>query len=172
MAKPGGTANPRPSAPRTTWQPKMVEGHSVHRDRFLLHAEEMLGRRDRLQASEKIWGAAAHTVKQVARRRRWPCTSHEDLRDIARYLSDKGSYLVGGTDSLFIGFKAAESYHENFYRDTLSVPEIRRGLRNAEQLVALLTQLDETLPLSLAPPRGRDYKGYEKRHQRALARAL
>ena len=171
MAKLGGKASLRPPTPRTTRQPKMVEGHSVHRDRFLRHADEMLDKRDRLQASEKIWGAAAHAVKQVARRRRWPCTSHEDLRDIARYLSDKGSYLTGGMDSLFIGFKAAESYHENFYRDTLSVPDIRRGLRNAEQLVSLLTQLDETLPLSLAPPSGRDYQGYEKRHQRALARA-
>ena len=171
MAKLEGKAGLRPSAPRTTRQPKMVEGHGVHRDRFLRHAEEMLDKRDRLQASEKIWGAAAHAVKQVARRRRWPCSSHEDLRDIARYLSDKGSYLSGEADSLFIGFKAAESYHENFYRDTLSVPDIRRGLRNAERLVSLLTTLDETLPLSLAPPRGRDYKGYEKRHQRALARA-
>lgn len=171
MAKLKGKAGLRPSAPRTTRQPKMVEGHGVHRDRFLRHAEEMLDKRDRLQASEKIWGAAAHAVKQVARRRRWPCSSHEDLRDIARYLSDKGSYLSGETDSLFIGFKAAESYHENFYRDTLSVPDIRRGLRNAERLVSLLTTLDETLPLSLAPPRGRDYKGYEKRHQRTLARA-
>ncbi len=146
----------------------MVEGHSVHRDRFLLHAEEMLGRRDRLQASEKIWGAAAHAVKQVARRRRWPCTSHEDLRDIARYLSDKGSYLSNEINALFA---AAESYHENFYADTRSVPGIRAGLQDVKRLVALLTQLDETLPLSLAPPRGRDYKGYEKRHQRALARA-
>ena len=170
MAKPGGKVSPRPSAPRTRAQPKMVEGHSVHRDRFLRHAEEMLDRRDRLQASEKIWGAAAHAVKQVARRRRWPCSSHEDLRDIARYLSDKGSYLSwpGEINALF---GQAEGYHANFYADTRSVPDIRAGLQNAERLVSLLTQLDETLPLSLAPPRGGDYRDYEKRHQRALARA-
>ena len=168
MAKLGEKVSSRPSAPRERAQPKMVEGHSVHRDRFLLHAEEMLGRRDRLQASEKIWGAAAHAVKQVARRRRWPCSSHEDLRDIARYLSDKGAYLSGEINALFT---AAESYHANFYADTRSVPGIRAGLQDAKRLVSLLTQLDKTLPLSLAPPRGRDYKGYEKRHQRALARA-
>ena len=170
MAKLEGKAGPRPSAPRTTRQPKMVEGHSVHRDRFLRHAEEMLDKRDRLQASEKIWGAAAHAVKQVARRRRWPCSSHEDLRDIARYLSDKGSYM-SWPGEIHALFTSAESYHVNFYADARSVADIRAGLRNAERLVSLLTQLDETLPLSLAPPRGRDYKGYEKRHQRALARA-
>ena len=167
MAKLGGKASLRPPTPRTTRQPKMVEGHSVHRDRFLRHADEMLDKRDRLQASEKIWGAAAHAVKQVARRRRWPCTSHEDLRDIARYLSDKGSYLSGDINALFT---AAESYHANFYADTRSVPGIRAGLQDAKRLVSLLTTLDETLPLSLAPPSGRDYQGYEKRHQRALAR--
>ena len=169
MAKPGGTASPRPSAPRTTRQPKMVEGHSVHGGRLLRQAYELLSKRDRLQASEKIWDAAAYAVKRVARRRRWPCTSLEDLRDVARYLSDEGSYASGEADWLFTLFTAAESHRENFY-GTRSAPDIRAGLRGAEQLASLLTQLDETLPLSLAPPRGQDYRDYEQRHRRALAR--
>ena len=169
MAKLGGKASLRPSTPRTARQPKMVEGHSVHRDRFLRHADEMLDKRDRLQASEKIWDAAAHAVKRVARRRRWPCTSHEDLRDIARYLSAEGSYASGGADWLFTLFTAAESHHENYY-GTRSAPDLRAGLRGAERLASILTTLDEALPLSLAPPRGRDYREYERRHRRALAR--
>ena len=167
MAKPGGTASSRPSAPRA--QPEVTEGRRVHGGRLLRQAYELLNKRDRLQASEKIWDAAAHAVKRVARRRRWPCSSHEDLRDVARYLSDEGSYASGEADWLFTLFTAAESHRENFY-GTRSAPDIRAGLRHAERLASILTQLDETLPLSLAPPRGRDYKGYEKRHRRALAR--
>ena len=170
MAKLGVKVSPRPSAPRERAQPKRVEERRVHGDRLLRQAYGLLNKRDRLQASEKIWDAAAHAVKRVARRRRWPCSSHEDLRDIARYLSDEGSYASGEADWLFTLFTAAESHRENFY-GTRSAPDIRAGLRGAEQLASILTQLDETLPLSLAPPRGGDYRDYEKRHQRALARA-
>lgn len=145
----------------------MVEPHSVHRERMLRHADVMLDKGDRLQASEKIWGAVAHAVKQVARRRQWPNSSHEDLQDIARYLGWKGSYLTATDGEINMRFTAAESWHSNFYSDTRSVPNIRAGLRNAERLVSLLTKLDETLPLNLAAPHGRDYQGYEKRHRQA-----
>ena len=161
----GGETRQREPAQRKR-QPKMIEGHDTHRDRLLRHAAEMLDKRDRLQASEKIWGAVAHAVKQVARRRKWPCYSHEDLRDVARYLSDKGAYL-SQPDEIYALFTAAELYHTNFYADTRPVADIRVGLRNATRLVSLLTKLDEDLPLSLAPPRGRDYDGYAKRHRKA-----
>ena len=155
----GGETRQREPAQRKR-QPKMIEGHDTHRDRLLRHAAEMLDKRDRLQASEKIWGAVAHAVKQVARRRKWPCYSHEDLRDVARYLSDKEQ-----RPDLFTLFGAVEGYHRNFYADTFELPDLRAGLRDAAALVGLLTRIDETLPLTLAPPHGRDYQAYEKRHR-------
>ena len=50
----------------TTTEP--IESHAVHSQRMLDHAVEMIAQGDRLQASEKIWGAAAHRVKQSRRR--------------------------------------------------------------------------------------------------------
>ena len=141
---------------------KPIEPHSLHRDRLLRHAEEMLEKGDRLQASEKIWGAVAHGVKQIARRRKWPNHAHEDLQDIARYLSEKEK-----TPHLYTLFKAVEHYHRNFYADTRRIPDIRTGKREADELVDLLKRIDQTMPLNLAPPHGRDYHDYQKRHRRA-----
>lgn len=158
----GGRGGLRQSARRARRRPKMVEGHSVHRDRLLEHAGEMLDKRDRLQASEKIWGAAAHAVKLVAKRRGWPCYGHSDLRDIARYLSDQKGY-----EDIHALFTAAEGYHSNFYEDTRGVPDIRKGLQDAKRLVALLTRINDELPSDARAPGGRDYQDYAKRHRRA-----
>ena len=141
---------------------KPIEPHSRHRDRLLRHADKMLEKGDRLQASEKIWGAVAHGIKHIARRRKWPNHAHEDLQDIARYLSEKEK-----TSHLYTLFKAVEHYHRNFYADTRRIPDIRTGKREADELVELLKRIDETMPLNLAPPHGRDYQDYQKRHRRA-----
>ena len=47
-----------------TQQP--IESHDTHSRRLIRHAEEMLDAGDRLQASEKAWGAVAHRLKVVA----------------------------------------------------------------------------------------------------------
>ena len=47
-----------------TTQP--IESHEVHSARLLGHAREMLAKGDRLQASEKVWGAVAHGIKALA----------------------------------------------------------------------------------------------------------
>ena len=39
-------------------QPKPIEDHAVHSDRLIRHAWEQLEQGDRLQASEKAWGAS------------------------------------------------------------------------------------------------------------------
>ena len=140
---------------------KPIEPHSRHRDRLLRHADEMLEKGDRLQTSEKIWGAVAHGVKQIARRRKWPNHAHADLQDIARYLSEKEK-----APHLYTLFKA-ERYHRNFYADTRRIPDIRTGKREAAELVELLKRIDRTMHLNLAPPHGRDYLDYQKRRRRA-----
>ena len=48
-------------------QPKPIEDHAVHSDRLIRHAWEQLEQGDRLQASEKAWGAVAHALKRHRR---------------------------------------------------------------------------------------------------------
>ena len=43
-----------------TLRSEPIEAHYVHSQRLILHAEEKLAEGDRIQASEKAWGAVAH----------------------------------------------------------------------------------------------------------------
>ena len=49
----------------TTIGERPIESHLVHSRRLLAHAEEWLEKGDRLQASEKAWGAVAHYFKVI-----------------------------------------------------------------------------------------------------------
>ena len=48
-----------------------VDDHIAISRRFIDHARDELDRGNRLQASEKIWGAAAHALKAIAIQRGW-----------------------------------------------------------------------------------------------------
>ena len=65
------------------------EPHSVHSVRLLDHAGAALEEGDRLQASEKIWGAVSHALRAVASRRGWPISVNADARDVARYVAQE-----------------------------------------------------------------------------------
>ena len=88
-----------------------IESHAVHRDRLIEHARRMLRDGDRLQACEKIWGAAAHGLKVVADRRGWPYTLHSDGRIIAEHLGE----LTSSRDIPRL-FSYLESLHRSFLR--------------------------------------------------------
>ena len=75
---------------------------------------------DRLQASEKLWGAASHAVTAVARHRGWGHRTHRDLKNAVQRLARES-----GDDALRAGFVAAEKFHKNFYRDEMEDFEIQ-----------------------------------------------
>ena len=77
------------------------------------HAWEMLKSGDRLQASEKAWGAMAHAIKVVANERSLPYTVHDDARVILHTVAAQCPYR----DAIRNGFIAAELMHINFYND-------------------------------------------------------
>ena len=118
-----------------------IEAHAVHRDRLLDHARRMIEQGDRLQASEKIWGAATHALKALAEERGWPYTSHQD-----------GYVLVGhiarrtGNPAIFSGFQAASDVHQNFYEDRYSLEDLAMSLAGAEHLLQLLREAHEAMP--------------------------
>ena len=55
---------------------------TLHSARLMRHAWQQLGKGDRLQASEKAWGAVAHRLKVVANARGWKYDTHRDVYDI------------------------------------------------------------------------------------------
>ena len=142
-----------------------IESHAVHRDRMLDHAEKMLDQGDRLQASEKIWGAVAHAVKAVAEERGWPYGHHADGGVIVDYIAER----VGDAEMPPL-FDSIENLHRNFYEDTRSLPRIRRRLERAERLIALLRGADDAMPSDTPMPNDREYRRRVERQARRAAR--
>lgn len=92
--------------------PMLASDHAGTARDFLAKSEAEFAAGDRLQASEKLWGAASHAVMAVARQRGWFHGSHRSLKDAAKRLSDEHN------DPLIeYGFAVAEKFHSNFYHD-------------------------------------------------------
>ena len=77
---------------------------------FLEKADSYFEEGDQIQASEKLWGAAAHAILAVSIERGWPHTSHPAMKQAAERLSEEHS------DPLIAAyFGVAEKYHIDFY---------------------------------------------------------
>ena len=133
-----------------------IESHAVHSERMLDHAAKMIEQGDRLQASEKIWGAAAHRLKEIAVERGWPYDSHADGTVIARHIARQTD-----NSDIAIRFGFAVETHQNFYEDRMSLEELTERLGEISTLLELLDEAHRTLPLDLAMP---DDRHYRRRH--------
>ena len=82
---------------------------------FLIASDAEFCRGDLVQASEKLWSAAAHAVIAVARQRNWSCGgSHRSLKNaVIRLSREQGDPLIETQ------FLAAEKFHRNFYHDDM-----------------------------------------------------
>lgn len=135
----------------TTTEP--IESHAVHSRRMLEHAAEMIAQEDRLQASEKIWGAAAHRLKEIAKERKWPNRSHADGWAIIRYIANQS-----GKPQIADIFGLADTTHQNFYEDQIPLEELSARLDRIHVLLDLLDEAHRTLPPDLPMPDGRHYR--------------
>ena len=89
-----------------------AEEHLVTSHEMLAKAEESVGQDDLLQASEKLWGAAAHMVKGVAESRGWAHAGHRELFLVVNRLTEET-----GDPELRTLFDIANSLHINFYEN-------------------------------------------------------
>ena len=90
---------------------------------------------DRLQASEKGWGAASHGVKAIAEGRGWRHKSHADLFRVVRRLSDE----MEQPDIQKL-FRSASALHINFYEGWLNDEIIAQNLARVRLLLAMLNE--------------------------------
>ena len=120
-----------------------MEGHAQKSRRFLEHSRIQLDQGDRVQAAEKIWGAAAHALKAVAEQRSWIHDRHPNIFDIGEHLGRE----FGKFDEFSRYLAQAEYMHRNFYLNGWSDDAIRSALSDVEDFVAEL----ETIRVS--PPR-------------------
>ena len=94
--------------------PMLTDDHAAKALEFLAQSDAEFAEGDRLQASEKLWGAATHAIMAAAQQRGWRHGSHRALKEAAEQLSDDHN------DPLIeYGFLAAEKFHRNFYHDNM-----------------------------------------------------
>ena len=117
---------------------RKAEAHVRISRQFMRQADEEFTKGDRLQASEKAWGAAAHAVKAVAQQRGWRHDGHRYLfQAIDRIYSETGDPELRDL------FGRANSLHMNFYEDWQSAEYVQDGIERVKTLLEKLEPLAE-----------------------------
>ena len=102
--------------------------HQERSRHFLSLVDDELARGELEEASNKVWGAAAHAIKAVAERRGWPHHSHALLQQtMERLISEEGA-----PQHLFGQYMMASAYHQGFY----AWPPPANGIRYGKEVIA------------------------------------
>ena len=108
----------------------------VKAGQFLVDARGEFAAGDHMQASEKMWGAAAHSIMAVAQQRGWRYGGHrrmiEAVQRIATELDD---------EDLRSGLEAARQLHSNFYHDHIKEDELETITAGARRFVQKMLAL-------------------------------
>ena len=109
---------------------------------FVDHARNQLARGNRLQASEKVWGAAAHALKAIAIQRGWRHGHRSYIFAIASQLSEEYE-----RSDFIVRMGVADLMHSNFYENEHDEYAISITIAEVEQFV------DDLDAVRSAPPR-------------------
>jgi uncharacterized protein (UPF0332 family) len=113
---------------------------NYHRERshhFLSLVDDELVRGELEEASNKVWGAAAHAIKALAERRGWPRHAHDLLQEtILRLIAEEGA-----PNHLFGQYMMASAFHQRFYGN----PPPAEGIRHGKDLVSEFIETLESL---------------------------
>ena len=110
-----------------------VEHYLKLNNKYLDEAEELIKKKDYVQASEKLWGAAAEIVKVVAAKRGVEIKSHGELY---KFVAKLGTEL--GDPKLSRLFGLAGALHQNFYENWLPPATVVDHAEAVKELVAKL----------------------------------
>jgi len=116
--------------------PEVAEVYVKLAEKHLREAEDLLAGGDFVQASEKLWGAAALMVKAVAAARGLLLRSHGDLFKFVKSLGDET-----GDAELRRLFAVASALHQNFYESWLPPEVVKEYAQDVKQLIQKLKDL-------------------------------
>ena len=114
---------------------------AYHRERswhFLALVDDELARGELEEASNKLWGAAAHAIKAVAESRDWEHHAHALLQEAVYRLV----YEEGAPPHLWGQYMIASAYHQGFY----AWPPPADGIRYGKEIITEFIQALESLP--------------------------
>ena len=117
-----------------------VGAHAFQAREFLGKAQEYLAAGDLHQASEKVWGAAAHMAKAVALTQGWPYERHDQFHQVMNR-----ARTLTSNDRIRSLHGRAERLHVNFYetREDLDQEAIKEDLADIAELLDILGSLTE-----------------------------
>lgn len=113
-----------------------IEPYTTHSRRLMEHAEEQLAKGDRLQASEKAWGAVAHQIKAIADRRGWQYEKHQHVFGVIGQIANE----TEDPRKVLTLFDIARGMHDNFYLDSTPLDYIKFQLGEVKELMDILTR--------------------------------
>ena len=103
---------------------------------FLTKSDGYFAEGDVLQGSEKLWGAAAHSVMALAQERGWDYGSHYAIRQVALRLADEME-----DERISLGLGVAEKFHANFYHNFMEDSELDMSRPLAQRFVERILSL-------------------------------
>ena len=109
--------------------------------RFLDHAQKELDRGRRLQASEKVWGSAAHLLKAIGKERGWENWEHGNLRQINAQMAEEF-----GKPQLRDQMRAPNDMHKSFYENVAEKKDIQRAIDQTREYVDTLDEVRRRTP--------------------------
>ena len=119
-----------------------IDDHVELSRRSIDHARRELERGERLQASEKVWGAAAHALKAIGLQRGWRHRSHANVLDIGEHLARE----FDQEDEFNHYLNTADSMHTNFYENNRRTGAIRRAIEDVEVFLDRLDKVRDSAP--------------------------
>lgn len=116
--------------------------HKCHAYQLMDHAEAMLEEGDRLQASEKAWGAYIHQIKALAEEKGWPYHTTWDLPSVESLVAKLAHEKLGKEEGEVLALaEITDALHKNFYGDVKPIPRIRWNMEKTKELIDILRQL-------------------------------
>ena len=117
-----------------------ADAAGYHQERswhFLELVDDELARGELEEASNKVWGAAAHAIKAAAESRGWAHNAHALLEEtVVRLIREEGA-----PPHLFGQYMMATAYHQRFYGG----PPNADGIRYGREIIAEFIQTLENL---------------------------
>lgn len=114
----------------------LVEQYKALSEKYFTEAKEFLDRGDLVQASEKLWGAAALAVKMVAGRRGLKLEKRGSLWEFVSRLSREC-----GEEDIVTLFIVANGLRRNFYENQMDRESLEVAVRNIKKLIEKLKRI-------------------------------
>ena len=102
-------------------------------EKYLRDSEELLAKKDYVQASGKAWGAASQIVKALAAREGREIRSHASLWEYMDELAERLGDLM-----LRYLWRTANNLHQNFYENWMPAGEVELAVKDVKTFVKKL----------------------------------